>query len=263
MITRNHIYRNAFTLGCATVLLCVAQMSARAAEFTRTIAMVKPSVVGVGTFQRTRSPAIRFVATGFAVGDGLSVITNAHSIPDVLDTTNLETLGVVVGSGAQMQFRPATLAGLDKEHDLAHLRLAGMPLPALAIGDSAVAQEGRDFAFTGFPLGMALGLHHATHRAMLAAITPAVMPSLGSRNLNPRVLNQLQKSPFMIFQLDATAYPGNSGSPLYDPESGVVYGIINAGLVKGLKEAAITNPSGITYAIPASYIRALLDRNTN
>lgn len=263
MIARNPIYRNAFALACAAVLSCVAHLPAGAADFSRTIAAVKPSVVGVGTYQRTRSPAIRFVATGFAVGDGLSIITNAHSIPELLDSTNLETLGVVVGSGNQVQFRPATLAGLDREHDLAHLRLAGAPLAALAIGDSATALEGRDFAFTGFPLGMALGLHHATHRAMLAAITPAVMPSLGSRNLNPRVLSQLQKTPFLIFQLDGTAYPGNSGSPLYDPETGVVYGIINSVLVKGLKETAITSPSGISYAIPASYIRELLERKTN
>ncbi len=27
--------------------------------------------------------------------------------------------------------------------------------------------------------------------------------------------------------LDATAYPGNSGSPLYDPETGEVVGIIH------------------------------------
>lgn len=267
MIARNHIYRNAFTLPWAAMLfaglLCVAQTPARAADFTKTIATVKQSVVGVGTHQRTRSPAIRFVATGFAVGDGLSIITNAHSIPDVLDTTNFESLGVVVGSGRDVQFRAATLEGLDKEHDLAHLRIAGPPLPALAVGDSATVLEGRDFAFTGFPLGMLLGLNHATHRAMLAAITPAVMPSLGSRNLNPRVLAQLQKSPFLIFQLDGTAYPGNSGSPLYDPETGVVYGIINSVLVKGLKETAITNPSGISYAIPASHIRTLLDRKAN
>ena len=259
MIARNPIYCNAFPLACAAVLLCVAQLPAGAAALSRTIALVKPSVVGVGTHQRTRSPAVRFVATGFVVGDGLSVITNAHSIPELLDSTNMETLGVVVGSGSQVQFRPATLAGLDREHDLAHLRLAGPPLAALKIGDSATVLEGRDFAFTGFPLGMALGLNHATHRAMLAAITPAVMPSLGSRNLNPRVLKQLQKTPFKIFQLDGTAYPGNSGSPLYDPDSGVVYGIINMVMIKGLKETAITHPSGISYAIPASYIRDLLD----
>ena len=61
-------------------------------------------------------------------------------------------------------------------------------------------------------------------------------------------------------QLDATAYPGNSGSPLYDPASGTVLGIINMGLVKGTKESAITNPSGITYAVPAHFIHALLQR---
>ena len=37
-----------------------------------------------------------------------------------------------------------------------------------------------------------------------------------------------------------------------------MYGVINMVLVKGLKETAITNPSGISYAIPASYIRELL-----
>ena len=267
MIACKPIYRNAFAfpgaLAAILMLFCVAQTHASATQLSRTIAAVKPSVVGIGTHQGTRTPAVRFAATGFVVGDGLSVITNAHVIPDLLGGANVETLGIVVGTGTQAQFRPATLAGMDKEHDLAHLRLQGAPLPALTVGDSDSVLEGRDFAFTGFPLGMVLGLNHATHRATLAAITPAVMPSLGSRNLNPRVLRQLQKSPFMIFQLDATAYPGNSGSPLYDPDNGVVYGIVNAVLVKGLKESAISAPSGITYAIPAIYIRTLLDRKTD
>jgi S1-C subfamily serine protease len=262
MIARNLINRNAFSLMKAALLLFVANSPTSAAELSRTIATVKPAVVGVGTYQRTRTPAVRFVATGFAVGDGLSVITNAHSIPNLPDTEKLEALGVVVGSGSNVTFRPATLAGIDREHDLAHLRLSGAPLPALAIGDSATALEGRNFAFTGFPLGMALGLHHTTHRAMLSAITPVVMPALGSRNLNPGVLRQLQKTPFMIFQLDGTAYPGNSGSPLYDPDTGLVYGIINMVMIKGLKETAITHPSGITYAIPAAYIRDLLEQKT-
>lgn len=262
MIARNPVSRNAFAPAVLAFLLSVAQTPAPAAELSGTIAVVKPSVVGVGTYQRTRSPAIRFVATGFAVGDGLSVITNAHSIPALPDTEKMETLGIVVGSGSELTFRPATLAGIDNEHDLAHLRLAGAPLPALQVGDSATAREGRSFAFTGFPLGMALGMHPATHRAMLSAITPVVMPSPGSRNLDPRVLRQLQKTPFMIFQLDGTAYPGNSGSPLYDPDNGVVYGIINMVLIKGLKESAITHPSGISYAIPARYIRDLLERKS-
>jgi len=64
----------------------------------------------------------------------------------------------------------------------------------------------------------------------------------------------------MVFQLDATAYPGNSGSALYDPDDGTVYGIINSVFVQGTRETAISQPSGITYAIPGRYIREMLQR---
>jgi S1-C subfamily serine protease len=63
-----------------------------------------------------------------------------------------------------------------------------------------------------------------------------------------------------VFQLDATAYPGNSGSPIYDPETGEVIGIVNMVLVKGTKEAALSSPTGITYAIPSRHLKALLDQ---
>jgi S1-C subfamily serine protease len=65
---------------------------------------------------------------------------------------------------------------------------------------------------------------------------------------------------YPVLQLDATAYPGNSGSPVYDPESGEVLGIINMVFVKGTKEAALTQPSGITYAIPAKHLQALMTK---
>jgi S1-C subfamily serine protease len=159
-----------------------------------------------------------------------------------------------------VRFRAAQLVARDPEHDLAYLRLSGQPLPALELADSDAALEGQALAFTGYPLGMVLGLHAATHRATLAAITPIVMPSLSSRKLDVRHLVQLQRTPFNIFQLDGTAYPGNSGSPLYDPASGKVWGVINAVFVKGLKENAISSPSGITYAIPARYVKDLMQR---
>ena len=59
-------------------------------------------------------------------------------------------------------------------------------------------------------------------------------------------------------ELDGTAYPGNSGSPLYDPDDGTVYGIINSVFVQGTRENAISRPSGITYAIPGRYILEML-----
>jgi S1-C subfamily serine protease len=250
-----------FPLSGLIVLCCaLCCAGAAAAPFPQTIAGVKKSVVAIGTFQQTRSPAVRFVGTGFVVGDGLQVITNAHVVPAVLDTANLEQLGIVIAKGDSFEFRPASVQNTDREHDLAHLAIGGAALPALQLGEPGQMSEGRELAFTGFPLGMVLGLHHATHRALLSAITPIVLPSLSSGKLSPGAIVQLQRAAFPIYQLDATAYPGNSGSPVYDPDTGIVHGIINMVFVKGLKETAISSPSGITYAVPAVHARDLLQR---
>jgi S1-C subfamily serine protease len=256
-----HAYPPALLLRAVLMVFMTALcLPGTAADLPRTISLVKKSVVGVGSYQKTRSPAVRFSGTGFVTGDGLSVITNAHVIPAILDSNALETLGVVVGQGDSFTFRPARVVALDREHDLALLRLEGTPLPALQLGENALLAEGRELAFTGFPLGMVLGLHPVTHRALLSAITPIVLPSISSGKLNAASIRQLQRDKFPIYQLDATAYPGNSGSPLYDPETGTVVGIVNMVFVKGLKETAITAPSGITYAVPAVHARALLQR---
>lgn len=77
----------------------------------------------------------------------------------------------------------------------------------------------------------------------------------GDRTVTVR---QLKRGSFSIFQLDATAYPGNSGSPVFDAGSGEVIGITNMVFIKGSKEAAVSQPSGITYAIPENYLKDLL-----
>jgi S1-C subfamily serine protease len=78
------------------------------------------------------------------------------------------------------------------------------------------------------------------------------------KQLDGELIGRL-KNPYLIFQLDATAYPGNSGSPLYDVKSGRVIGIINKVFVQGAKEHAITSPSGMTYAIPVRYLKKFME----
>ena len=75
-------------------------------------------------------------------------------------------------------------------------------------------------------------------------------------------MHRLASGSFPVFQLDATAYPGNSGSPIYDPATGDVLGVVNMVLVKSTKESALSQPSGITYAVPARHLEALLRRST-
>lgn len=239
-------------------LCLMGVLHAGAAELTDTIAAAKPAIVAIATMQNVRSPAIVFFGTGFAVSDGLTVVTNAHVVTPLADAEKSGTLGVLIRSGQAPTFRPARVIALDREHDLALLRIEGAPLATLRLGDAATIREGRSLVFTGFPLGMALGFHHATHRAMVSAITPVIQPGMTAAGLEARSIRQLQQPAYCVFQLDATAYPGNSGSPLYDPATGLVYGIINMVFVKGLKETALTQPSGITYAIEGRYIQALL-----
>ncbi len=258
-------WRRARRCAAGAVMLLAALGASVAAsaqgQTAQTIARVKSAVVAVGTFQRTRTPPFRFHGTGFAVGDGSLVATNAHVLPEALNAgSEPETLAVLLpGPDPQrVQVRAVTRAARDDEHDLALLRLSGAPLPALALRDSATVGEGDTFLFTGFPLGAALGPHPATHRAMIAAITPIAIPPARAQQLDPKLLRRLKTGAFPVFQLDATAYPGNSGSPLFDASTGEVVGVINMVFVKGTKEAALAQPSGITYAIPSRHLLDLL-----
>lgn len=231
-----------------------------AADLPDTVARIKPSVVGVGTFLKTRNPSAVFGGTGFVIADGLHVVTNAHVLPRELDAQRREQLIVLARVGDAIEQRNAEVRALAKESDLAVLRIDGPPLPALQIGNSSTLREGQALAFTGFPIGMVLGLHPATHRATLAAITPVARPGITARQLNARQITRIRDEAYVVFQLDGTAYPGNSGSPLYDPGTGEVYGIINSVFIQGTREMAVSRPSGITYAIPSRNLLEVLRR---
>ena len=237
---------------------CLA-MSAMATDMVETIARVKPSIVVVGTYQKTASPQFNMRGTGFVIGNGTLVATNAHVVPQE-SGPDAPALVIHLRTGeASSQLRGARLLSRDVERDLAVLRIDGGPLPALPLRDSDTVREGQMIAFTGFPIGGALGFSPVTHRGMIASITPIVLPGGTTRQLNEKAIRQIKRGSFDIFQLDATAYPGNSGSPVFDPDTGEVIGIINMVFVKGSKESALSRPSGISYAIPANYLKRLLE----
>ena len=219
---------------------------------------VRPSIVAVGTFQPTGSPRQRFRGTGFVVGNGHLVVTNAHVLPDKLDERSNEQIAVFSGRGRKARFHPAKVLAKDAQHDLAVLYIS-QPLPALTLAPAKSVREGTEIALTGFPIGMALGLYPVTHRGIIAAVSPMAPPQLGSRNLTPKMIKAM-RNPFDVLQLDATAYPGNSGSPVYEPSTGSVVGVVNSVLIKSTKESALENPTGISYAIPVKFVHDLVKK---
>jgi serine protease Do len=244
------------------VAACLAATPAASADAVATIDRVRNSIVAIGTFERARTPQFEFRGTGFVVGDGTVIATNAHVLPAALDPAKIETLVVVLpGKGdGKVQYRDAKSLAVDVDSDLALLRIAGDKLPTLKLRNSDGVRAGQDILFTGFPIGAVLGPYPATHRGMISAITPIAIPQGRSGELDPKVIRRLTSGAFPVFQLDATAYPGNSGSPIYDPDSGEVLGIVNMVFVKGTKEAALTQPSGIAYAVPSKHLQLLLDK---
>ncbi|KFI22387.1 S1 family peptidase [Nitrosococcus oceani] len=228
------------------------------ADLADTIEHVKQAVVGVGTYASIRGVQARYRGTGFVVADGRHVVTNAHVLPSELNSERNEYIAVFVGVKGQV--RQAEKVAVDAVHDLALLKIGGASLSSLSLGNPSQVREGEEIAFTGFPIGPVLGLYPVTHRGIVSAITPIATAGRASQDLNPQRIQQLRRQPFKVFQLDATAYPGNSGSPVYEPDTGQVLGVVNKVFVKGSKENVLKHPSGITYAIPANYVKALLGR---
>jgi serine protease Do len=241
------------------LLSAVRALTAEAPALPDVIDKIKPAIVAVGSFQKTRRPPSIFRGTGFVIGDGLHVVTNAHVVPEKIDIEKKEVVAVFVGKADLVEVREATKVVEDRDHDLAVLRITGRPITAMTLGDAKRVREGEIYAFTGFPIGMVLGLNAVTHRGIISAITPVVIPQLTAKLLEKKIIGRLA-APYNVFQLDATAYPGNSGSPLYQPDTGQVVGIINKVFIQESKETIIQKPSGISYAIPVNHLQELLKK---
>lgn len=230
------------------------------ANLVNIIPKLKPSIVAIGIHSPMSAPRIRLVGSGFVVQPGNKIVTNYHVISRPLDIEHNETYVVLSGSGEQFRVHNIKDKRIAAAHDIAVLEI-GDTLPSVKLrqtkGAAEFVAEGTDIAFTGYPITAVLGLYPATHTGHISAITPIVIPADNSLDLKSQALRRL-KDPFMIYQLDATAYPGNSGSPLFDSTTGEVIGVINQVFIKSTKEAVLSDPSGITYAIPIHFLQPLL-----
>ena len=236
---------------------------AAAADLPSVIASIKNSVLPVGTYSATGNPRFDFRGSGFVVGDGSLVATNFHVLPDGAEVESGPQMAVMAviatrGTGGDAPVRRARVVATDRLRDLVLLQIEGPPLAPLTLAEAGAAREGQGIALLGFPIGGTLGFSVVTHRGIIASLTSAALPAPTARQLDPRAVSRLREGNFEVLQLDATAYPGNSGGPVVDAESGVVLGVVNQVLVKSSRESALASPTGITYAIPVALLRDLM-----
>ncbi|HLJ17925.1 MAG TPA: trypsin-like peptidase domain-containing protein [Bryobacteraceae bacterium] len=167
-------------------------------------------------------------ATGSGVilsADGY-IVTNSHV---VLGARRIQVKleGETVGPNAARRSMEAKVVGMDRETDLAVLKIARTGLPHLALGDSAALKQGQLVMAFGNPLGLE------------GSVTMGVVSST-SRQLKP--------DDWMTYiQTDAPINPGNSGGPLVDSDAHVV----------GLNTFILTQSGGsegIGFAVPSNIV---------
>jgi S1-C subfamily serine protease len=221
------------------------------------IKKISPTIVGLGTHIPLRSPRVIMNGTGFVILNGKYIVTNAHVIPERYKMAPKERVVVLLGHGEKPEVVFTEIIKIDKRYDLAILKLLRGPAASSAVLSKSkkLKPSGTEVIFTGFPLGAVMGLYPVTHKGMISAITPIIRPQVSSAYLDAHMLRQPRIN---VYQLDAVAYPGSSGSPVFDVNTGEVIAIINSVAIKKTKEKAISQPSGITFAIPVSHLNDLI-----
>jgi hypothetical protein len=168
--------------------------------------------------------------TGFAVGNGSSVITNFHVV-DGCQNVQIANVG------------DGLIKTVDPANDIAIIQPARPISRPLRFRTGDPLKPGEDIIVIGFPL-----------RGLLSSsptVTTGIVSSLaGLRDDRTR------------FQISAPVQPGNSGGPVLD-KSGNVVGMIVSKL-NVLRIARMTGdiPQNVNFAIPASIIASVLDANS-
>lgn len=157
------------------------------------------------------------------------VVRGAHTIRVSLPHAAVTTDGSAGTNPARRRERtvPATIVGVDRESDLAVIKVEAEKLTALELGDSSKLRQGQFVVAMGSPLGL--------RNSMSFGIVSALR-----RQLKP-------EDPMYYIQTDASINPGNSGGPLLDLDGRVV----------GINTMIITQSGGsegIGFAIPSRMV---------
>ncbi len=223
------------------------QLSQSIRELTARVspAVVQIIVTGLGPAAlASRQPGL--AARQYSGGSGVILdpagylVTNAHVIEGarriqvVLSDRNVEKQppgnSILKPAGKVVD---AELVGVDRETDLAVLKVPETDLLALELGDSEAIEQGQIVLAIGSPLGF--------ENSVSMGIVSAV-----SRQLEP-------DAPMIYLQTDAPINPGNSGGPLIDVQGRVI----------GINTLIVSQSGGnegLGFAAPSNIVRNVFEQ---
>jgi serine protease Do len=187
---------------------------------------------GLLTLQRTGGSGVVLSGDGFIVTNA-HVVEGARRIKVIVPATAEQTRdrrSILKPRGRTV---PARVVGLDRETDLAVLKVEERNLPWLPLADSDELRQGQ----LVFAFGSPLGLENS--------VTMGVLSGVGRQ----RELDD----PMVYLQTDAPINPGSSGGPLTDTDGRVV-GISTLILSQG------GGHEGIGFAVPSNIVRNVFEQ---
>jgi len=212
-------------------------LSASIREVTRTVtpAVVEVLVVGYSTDDDNSGKTSNSVSLQRSSGSGVIVdpegyvITNAHVVEGAITVKVLvATPRKDLEADPEPKTLPANIVGLDRDSDLALLKIEAGPLPSLPFGNSDSLAQG-DLVFA---IGSPVLLRNSVTMGVVSA--PA------------RLVHE--EDPILYIQTDASINPGDSGGALVDTEGRLI------GVTTFIVSKSGAN-EGIGFAIPAKVVQ--------
>jgi serine protease Do len=176
------------------------------------------------TAQNSSGSGIIMSSDGYILTNA-HVVKGAHSVKVQLNVRAEEEEAREHGDHSFNRPIPGTLVGVDRDSDLAVVKIERKNLPYLAFGDSDELKQGQIVLALGNPLG----LDNSVSMGVVSAVARQIKPD----------------DPMVYIQTDAPINPGNSGGPLVDAEGRVV----------GINTFILTQSGGsegIGFAIPSN-----------
>lgn len=172
--------------------------------------------------------------TGFFVNGSGVAVTNAHVV---------ESCKSLLASSAEAQASPMSVIAVDRENDLAVLKLSSRAGTYAQFRTGPPVRQGEQVVIYGYPLVGALSTQ--------GNLSTGIVSALAGLFNDTRDL-----------QISAPVQVGNSGGPVLDA-SGNVIGIVTSKL-NAIKAAGITGdiPQNVNFAIKGSIIMNFLDANS-
>jgi serine protease Do len=170
--------------------------------------------------------------SGVVVDPSGYIITNAHVVQGAIDLKVLTQSTRSSSSESHQNLRPAPVGarvlGIDRESDLALLKIEAENLPVISFGDSDKLRQGDLVLAIGSPLGFRNSV------------------SMGVVSASGRAVSD--DNPILYIQTDASINPGNSGGALIDHD----------GFLVGVNSFIVSQSGGnegIGFAIPSNVVR--------